>query len=155
MWTVSNSAGEHRAELRAHLDEDVVLVCRSGVRATQAGQSLAAVGLPSLRVLTGGILAWQAAGAPVNRGAPRWDLERQVRLVAGLTVLISVVLSVLVPPLRYVAGVMGAGLAVAALTNTCLMGRLLARLPYNRDARCDLAVIVSQLRDAVPASSRP
>lgn len=140
---------EHRAELRAHLDEQVVLVCRSGARATQAGHSLAEVGLPNVKVLTGGMLAWQQqSGAPVNHGRPRWDLERQVRLVAGTIVLVSVLASLLVPGLQWVAALMGAGLAVAALTNTCALGMLLARLPYNRRGSCDLDTIVGQLRDA-------
>ena len=88
---------EHRAELRAHLDDDIVLVCRSGARATQAGQTLAEAGLPHLKVLGGGMLAWQTAGAPVTEAAPRWDLERQVRLVAGSIVLISILASIFVP----------------------------------------------------------
>ncbi|BCB90002.1 rhodanese-like domain-containing protein [Phytohabitans suffuscus] len=137
---------EHRDELLEHLDEDVVLVCRSGARATQAERSLAQAGLPNLRVLDGGMVAWQAVtGAPVNRGRPRWDLERQVRLLAGSIVLTSVLASSLFPAARWVAGLVGAGLAVAALTNTCAMGMLLARLPYNRGSRCDLDGIVGQL----------
>jgi rhodanese-related sulfurtransferase len=139
---------EHRAELRAHLDDQVVLVCRSGVRATQAGQTLAEVGLPNVKVLDGGMLAWQHTDAPVNRGRTRWDLERQVRLVAGIIVLSSVLGSLLVPGLQWVAALIGAGLTVAALTNTCAMGMLLAKLPYNRStSSCDLNTIVGQLRD--------
>ena len=71
---------EHREELSTHLDDDVVLVCRSGARASQAEQVLAGVGLPNLRVLDGGILAWEQAGGEVRRGTRRWELERQVRL---------------------------------------------------------------------------
>ncbi|MGV9809970.1 rhodanese-like domain-containing protein [Micromonospora chersina] len=138
---------EHREELRNHLDEDVVLVCRSGARATQAEQALAGVGLPNLKVLDGGILAWQAANAPIKRGAPRWDLERQVRLVAGSIVLASVLGSVFVPQLKWVAGFIGAGLTFAAVTNTCAMGMMLGKLPYNRGASCDLDTIVGQLRE--------
>jgi rhodanese-related sulfurtransferase len=146
---------EHRAELLAHLDDDVVLVCRSGARATQAEQSLAQAGLPNLKVLDGGILAWQEAGAPVNRGRPRWDLERQVRLVAGSIVFAAVLLSVPVPGAQWSAAAIGGGLAVAAVTNTCAMGMLLSKLPYNRGAACDLDTIVGQLRDAAPAGGRP
>ncbi|MFI7547428.1 rhodanese-like domain-containing protein [Actinoplanes sp. NPDC049599] len=139
---------EHRAELRAHLDDQVVLVCRSGARATQAGQTLAEVGLPNVKILDGGMLAWQHTDAPVNRGRSRWDLERQVRLVAGVIVLSSVLGSLLLPGLQWVAALMGAGLTVAALTNTCAMGMLLAKLPYNRGtASCDLTTIVGQLRE--------
>ncbi|GAA4229713.1 rhodanese-related sulfurtransferase [Streptosporangium album] len=57
---------EHRTELRAHLDEQVVLICRSGQRAGQAEQVLAGAGLPNLRILTGGITTWQAAPAPTS-----------------------------------------------------------------------------------------
>ncbi|PGH45265.1 sulfurtransferase [Micromonospora sp. WMMA1996] len=138
---------EHREELRNHLDEDVVLICRSGARATQAEQALATVGLPNLKVLDGGMLAWQAANAPVNQGRPRWDLERQVRLVAGSIVLASVVASVFVPGLKWVAGFIGAGLTFAAVSNTCAMGMLLSKLPYNRGASCDLDSVVGQLSD--------
>ncbi|MEH1016174.1 rhodanese-like domain-containing protein [Micromonospora sp. CPCC 206060] len=145
---------EHREELRNHLDEDVVLVCRSGARATKAEQTLAGVGLPNVRVLTGGIMAWQAANAPITQGAPRWDLERQVRLVAGSIVGVSVLASVFVPGLKWVAGLIGAGLTFAALTNTCAMGMLLSRLPYNRGASCDLDTIVGQLRTGTTARVR-
>jgi rhodanese-related sulfurtransferase len=144
---------EHRAELRAHLDDQIVLVCRSGARATQAGQTLAGVGLPNVKILEGGMVAWQDAHAPVQRVRPRWDLERQVRLVAGIIVLAGVLGSLLLPGLQWVAALMGAGLTIAALTNTCAMGMLLAKLPYNRGtASCDLTTIVEQLRD--PGSRR-
>ncbi|MEW2383962.1 rhodanese-like domain-containing protein [Micromonospora sp. NPDC047707] len=145
---------EHREELRNHLDEDVVLICRSGARATQAEQALAGAGLPNLKVLDGGMLAWQAADAPTTWGTPRWDLERQVRLVAGSIVLVSVLASVFVPGLKWVAGFIGAGLTFAAVTNTCAMGMLLGKLPYNRGASCDLDTIVGQLRDGATAGRR-
>jgi rhodanese-related sulfurtransferase len=136
---------EHRDELRNHLDEQVVLVCRSGQRAGQAEQALAGAGLPNLRMLTGGITAWQAAHAPVITGTPRWDLERQVRLIAGSIVLLAVLASTLVEPAKWVAAFIGAGLAFAALTNTCAMGMLLAELPYNRGPRTDLDQVVTAL----------
>ncbi|MEV5412802.1 rhodanese-like domain-containing protein [Thermopolyspora sp. NPDC052614] len=142
---------EHRSELRRHLGQ-VVLVCRSGTRAAQAERVLAEAGMANLRVLDGGLLAWEAAGAPVSRGRPRWDLERQVRLVAGVLVLASVLGGLVVPGLEWLAAAIGAGLAVAALTNTCAMGMLLARLPFNRVAACDAEAIVARLvRDGRPA----
>ena len=136
---------EHRDELLRHLDEDVVLVCRSGNRARQAESLLAAAGLPNLHVLDGGMQAWESAGQPVRRGRPRWDIERQVRLVAGTLVLAGVLGSLAVPALVWLSAAVGAGLALAALTNSCVMGSLLSRLPYNRGATCDLDTIVGQL----------
>ena len=75
---------EHRDEILAHIDEDVVLVCRSGQRAAQAEGTLRAAGL----------------------------------------------------------------------TNTCAMGMLLARLPYNRGAMCDVRAVVAQLVDAPPGKAK-
>ncbi len=139
---------EHRAELSDHLDDEVVLVCRSGARAGQAETLLADSGLPNVHVLEGGLTAWQAAQAPVNRGPARWDLERQVRLVAGSLVLGGVVGSVFAPRLKWLSAAVGGGLAVAALTDSCAMGALLSKLPHNRDASCDLGSVLAQLGDA-------
>ena len=139
---------EHRDEIRTHLDDDVVLVCRSGQRAAQAEQTLHETGLANVHILDGGMNAWEAAGLSVKRGDPRWDLERQVRLVAGLIVALSLLASILVPGLKWIAFGIGAGLVFAALSNTCTMGMLLAKLPYNRGATCDARTIVAQLVDA-------
>lgn len=142
-----DTLGEHRDEICRHLTEPVVLVCRSGNRAAQAERKLAEAGLTSVHVLAGGIAAWESAGAPVRRGRARWDLERQVRLVAGSLVLGGVVASAFFGPAKWLAGAVGAGLATAALTNTCTLGMLLARLPYNRGASCDLDSVVARLTD--------
>jgi rhodanese-related sulfurtransferase len=139
---------EHRDEL-ASATGPVVVVCESGRRAEQAEGRLAGAGLPSVHVLDGGVAAWEAAGHPLVRpepgGAP-WALERQVRLVAGGIVAAAVAASVVWPPARFVAGAIGAGLVVAALTDTCAMGMVLARLPWNRrSGTCDLPTVVAPL----------
>ncbi|MFE7045607.1 rhodanese-like domain-containing protein [Streptomyces atratus] len=137
---------EHRNELLAHLDEDVILVCRSGGRAAQAEKALAEAGLPNLRVLEGGINAWEMAGAPANRGADRWDMERQVRLVAGSIVLATGVVGLFVPGAHLIGTAVGAGLTYAALSNSCAMGVLLSKLPYNRGPRTDIRSVIAELR---------
>jgi rhodanese-related sulfurtransferase len=144
---------EHRDEIAQHLDENVVLICRSGQRASTAGQTLRDAGLPNVSILEGGMTAWQDKGFGVRRGAQRWDLERQVRLVAGSIVLSSVLGSIAAPKLKWVAAAIGAGLTTAALTNTCAMGMMLAKLPYNRGASCDAQSIVEQLIGSTQTSS--
>lgn len=109
-----------------------VIVCRSGARAEQACRTIAEAGRDDLRVLEGGLLAWEGAGETVERGPEHWDLERQVRLVAGSLVLAGVLASLAYRPAVLLSGGVGAGLTFAALSNTCAMGSLLARLPYNR-----------------------
>ena len=138
---------EHGDELRTHLGDDVVLVCRSGARATQAETVLATTGPGNLHVLSGGITAWEAAGGPLTRGAQTGELERQVRLVAGSIVLAGVLASTVAPWAKWLSAGIGAGLAGAALTNSCAMGMLLSKLPYNRRNAPDMGVVLRELRD--------
>lgn len=148
---------EHRAELGGPEGDPIVLVCRSGRRAAQAEALLHEHGLDRLHVLDGGVEAWAAAGLPLRHldpGAAPWPLERQVRLVAGGLVATAITASVRWPAARYAAGAVGLGLVVAAATDTCAMGRALARLPYNRRAAsCDLPLVVSALTEPSEAHS--
>jgi rhodanese-related sulfurtransferase len=126
----------------------LLLICQSGNRAERARTALNKAGLADVVVLNGGMNAWIAAGAPVNRGRPRWTLERQVRLVAGSIVLASAVASLWIPAVVLVAAFVGAGLAFAALTDTCAMGLLLARLPYNRARGVNVETALTRLRSS-------
>lgn len=112
----------------------VYVVCRSGTRATQAAERLQQFGHPDVRILEGGLQAWVAAGHAVERGASRvWSLERQVRGVAGGLVLVGVLLAWLVHPgFVVLAAFVGVGLVFAAVTDTCGMGMVLARMPWNQ-----------------------
>lgn len=126
-------------------DREAVLVCRSGQRSTKAQNLLRTAGLNGGRVLQNGILDWESQGFSVDRGAQRWDLERQVRLVAGSVVLSSVLGSIVVPRLKWLAAGIGGGLTYAALSNTCAMATMLSKLPYNRGATLDAETVLSRL----------
>lgn len=123
---------EHATQFAARLDRRTVLVCQSEARATQAQQRLTGAGAENLHVLNGGVPGYVSAGGQVARGRARWTMDRQVRLTAGSIVLASIVVSLRVPAARFLAGGIGAGLTVAALSNTCTMSRALSLLPYNR-----------------------
>ncbi|MEV6234705.1 rhodanese-like domain-containing protein [Saccharopolyspora shandongensis] len=143
---------ERKAELAAKHDDPVVLVCGSGVRAEDASTLLAAAGLGRLTVLAGGINAWDQQGAPVVRGAGKWAMERQVRLVAGSLVLTGVLASVVAPKMKWLAGFIGGGLTFSALSNTCAMARVLSLLPYNRTPAQDAPTLLAALTaDDAPA----
>lgn len=125
----------------------MVLVCQSGARAAQAAGTLAGAGLSDVVVLDGGMNSWVSAGAPVRREEnAKWALERQVRLVAGGIVASSIVGSVRFPKLRFLAGGVGAGLVFAAVSNTCAMGNMLMKLPYNRSVDADVESAIARLR---------
>jgi rhodanese-related sulfurtransferase len=137
---------EHASAISAVVGEPVVLVCRSGARARQAEQSLGTMELPSLHILDGGLSAWDAAGLPVNRGRQRWGLERQVRGVAGTVALAGALGGLLAwSPLGLIAAAVGAGLMFSAITDTCGLGLLLGKLPYNRGAGCDVGTVLRDL----------
>jgi len=112
--------------------DSCVLICRSGNRASQAAEKLASIGLPSLCILEGGIQAWESAGLPLERGAKTMSLERQVRIAAGTLVFVGAALGYFVNPAWIaLSGFVGAGLVFAGITDTCGMGLLIARMPWN------------------------
>jgi rhodanese-related sulfurtransferase len=142
-----DTLAEHGAEIRAGVAEPVVLVCRSGQRARKAEEALKAAGMDNLHVLDGGVAGWLSAGEPVIEGTPRMSLERQVRVAAGSLVAVGAFLALLVNPLfAAVPALVGSGLAIAGLTDTCMLGMALARLPYNRPATCDVSAMVRALK---------
>jgi rhodanese-related sulfurtransferase len=121
------------AQLRKSADQPLYVICRSGGRGGQACEKLQAAGLTNVVNVEGGTLAWDAAGLPVTRGKKAMSLERQVRIAAGSLVLIGVILSLTVHP--YLIGLsafVGAGLVFAGVTDTCGMGMILARMPWNQ-----------------------
>lgn len=48
-------------------EHEMVIICRSGNRSGRAAQALAAAGFTNVMNLTGGMLAWNAAGLPIER----------------------------------------------------------------------------------------
>jgi len=125
----------HAPQLAAGRSRSVPLyvICRSGSRGKQACEKLQAAGFTQAVNVEGGTQAWEQAGLPVVRGKKAISLERQVRIAAGLLVLTGSILGYVVSP--YWIGLpafVGAGLAFAGITDTCGMGMLLARMPWNQ-----------------------
>ena len=61
------------------------------------------------------------------------SLERQVRIAAGFLVLMGAVIGHFVHLGGYgLSAFIGAGLVFAGVTDTCGMGMLIARMPWNR-----------------------
>jgi rhodanese-related sulfurtransferase len=125
------------SELKARAaGTEVVLICRTGRRATAGVEQLLNEGVTECRVLEGGLTSWVEAGLPVNRGPQAVSIERQVRMVAGALVAAGSILSALVSPwFVVIPAFVGIGLVVAGITDTCAMGMLLARLPWKRAPR--------------------
>lgn len=142
---IHNSKLMPLSNFEKHADEidhakPVYLMCRSGNRARQAADRLLRKGFTDVHVIEGGMQAWKEANLPIIKGESKvWSLERQVRFTAGSIVLIGVLLSVFLwQPLIWISGFIGAGLVFSALTDTCGMGMVLARMPWNQQKNCDV-----------------
>ena len=109
------------------------VICMSGKRGEKACEALVKAGYSDVVNVEGGTRAWVAAGLPVNRGRKVMSLERQVRIAAGFLAFLGGTLALTVHP--YWAGLsafVGAGLMFAGITDTCAMGLLIAKMPWNR-----------------------
>ena len=114
--------------------EPLTLVCRSGRRAEQARGTLAGKGFQSLTVLEGGVQAWTNGGKPLTTAAAKkpWSMERQVRVTAGSLVLAFFGLGLLTSKKLFIgAGLVGAGLVYAGVSDNCMMASVLGRMPWN------------------------
>lgn len=120
-------------KLQNGASEPLYLICRSGGRGKQACEKLIAAGQSNVVNVEGGTLAWEQAGLPLVRGQKAMSLERQVRIAAGSLVFAGTVLSYFVHPYWIgLSGFVGAGLVFAGITDTCAMGMLIAKMPWNR-----------------------
>lgn len=118
---------------RTTSDAPLYVICRSGSRAKQAIEKFRAIGFENLVNVEGGTLAWEQAGLPVVRGRKTISLERQVRIAAGLLGLAGTLLGAFASPwFLIVPGFVGAGMTFAGITDTCGMGMILARMPWNQ-----------------------
>ena len=113
-------------------------ICQSGGRSKKACDSMLAAGFKKAINVDGGTVACEAAGLPVVRGRKAISLERQVRITAGLLVFAGVLLSAFsgIDQIKlaglFLAGFIGAGLVFAGITDTCGMGIVIAKMPWNQ-----------------------
>ena len=125
-----------QAELstRGQPPTSIYLLCQAGRRAEMAADQLKGKVSPELCIIEGGMNAVKQSQIPITQTRKQvMSLERQVRIAAGFLVLTGVVLGTWVNPLAYgLSGFVGAGLTFAGITDTCLMGMLIARMPWNK-----------------------
>lgn len=128
------------ANLASPTNGPLYVICRTGNRASQACGKLLAAGHGHVVNVEGGTQAWDQAGLPIVRGKKAISLERQVRIAAGSLVLVGAVLGFFVSPYWIgLSAFVGAGLVFAGITDTCGMGMLLARMPWNQVPKSSLS----------------
>ena len=121
------------SQRNADANKPLYVICQSGNRSTKAVDKFIKAGFTNVVNVEGGTTAWQSAGLSIQRGKKAISLERQVRIVAGCIILVGSLLGIFVHP--YFAGIaafVGAGLTFAGITDTCGMGMMLAKMPWNQ-----------------------
>jgi len=113
------------------------IICQSGGRSRSACQKFIDAGFTNVVNVSGGTLAWNASGLPVVRGKKSVSLERQVRIAAGLLILTGIGLSFFHPYWIGLSAFVGAGLVFAGITDTCGMGIMLSKMPWNQVKSCE------------------
>lgn len=119
-------------------DKPIYVICQFGGRARRAIEKFQSAGFDNCILVEGGTQAWVDAGLPVNRGKSKViPLMRQVQIVVGSISAVGAALALwLDPRFALIPLVTGCGLLVAGLTGFCGLALLLARMPWNKTARC-------------------
>jgi rhodanese-related sulfurtransferase len=114
-------------------DQEIHVICQACGRSMKISQILETAGFTNIVNVEGGTSAWESAGLPVQKGKKVMSLERQVRIAAGSLVVIGAVVGQFVHPGGFgLSAFVGAGLVFAGITDTCGMGMMIARMPWNR-----------------------
>ncbi|MBL1112794.1 rhodanese-like domain-containing protein [Streptomyces sp. 110] len=125
----------------------LLIVCASGARSATACRRLADHGITAA-TLTGGTTAWTQLGHetqhPADTRTP-WAMDRQVRLTAGCLILAGLIAGQSWGAARWLSAGVAGGLVLSALTNTCGMAKVLAKLPHNRPRTADLEATLAAL----------
>ena len=111
----------------------IYLMCRSGKRSSQACEKFLQAGFGNVVSVEGGILAWDGAGYDVVRGKKAISLERQMRITAGMMIVIGAVCGLFVDPnWLYLSAFVGCGLIFSGITDKCPLSMVIAKMPWNQ-----------------------
>jgi rhodanese-related sulfurtransferase len=111
----------------------IYVICQSGARGAKACDILMSLGCSNVMNVQGGTRACEEAGLAVVRGKAIISLERQVRIIAGGMACVGAILALTIDPLfALIPAGIGGGLVYAGVTDTCGMGMMLARMPWNQ-----------------------
>jgi len=114
-------------------DGPVYFICKMGKRSQMACEKAEAFGVANVISVDGGTDGCIAVGLTIERGKKAVSLERQVRIAAGGMVLVGAVLAMAIHPYwAALPAMVGAGLIFSGVTDTCGMGMLLMKMPWNR-----------------------
>ncbi len=117
-----------------HPSEDILLLCKSGARATQGAQQLEQAGFSNVHIVKGGMDACRKAGLEIQRDRKVIPIQRQVFIAAGLFLLAGLGLSLINPWFMALVWFAASMLVVAGATGFCPMAIMLKVMPWNKAA---------------------
>jgi rhodanese-related sulfurtransferase len=132
---------EFSAEKVPSTNKKIVIHCRSGARSAAACERLLE-DMPNANVynLEGGILAWAKCGYNSKNSVstkPCISIERQIFIIVGTFVFIGTLLGYFANSLfLIIPAFFGAGLVFAGTTGCCMMAKMLAHMPWNKNSSC-------------------
>ena len=110
-----------------------LLMCQSGNRAKNAQEILLKYHIEGSVVIEGGMNEYKKiAGGELIKNKKRMLLERQVRIAAGLLILLGLGLSLIHQGFLLLSAFVGCGLIFAGITDYCGMAMLLLKMPWNK-----------------------
>lgn len=118
----------------------IIFQCLKGMRGQKACSIVGDDMLAGYDIynIEGGINAWKDAGLPVvsassSASVSNDEIFRQVQIIIGLFILVCVFIGQRGFPEAFTAaGVIGALLALAGVTGTCMLGIILRKMPWNK-----------------------
>lgn len=116
------------------LDDCVYILCQAGKRAEIAAYKLESDGGLEVIIIEGGTQACKKIQLEMSEPISNViSLERQVRILAGILVVLGAVLGfALDANFHYFSAAVGAGLIFAGISDICLGGIFLSKMPWNK-----------------------
>ena len=113
-------------------NDEVHVICQSGGRSMKVCHKLEAAGFEKVVNVEGGTSAWLDTNLPsvVERRLYPW--KGRFALLRVLVVIGAALGHFVAPGWFGLSAFVGAGLIFAGVTDTCGMGMLIARMPWNR-----------------------
>lgn len=111
----------------------VYVICQSGVRSKKALEKIDAPDSLDVICIQGGLNAIPKSDFQRTRGEGPISIQRQVQITAGSLVVLGTLLGALSSHwFLLLPALVGVGLIVTGVSNSCMMGLLLAKAPWNR-----------------------
>ena len=114
-----------------NLVKPLVFICHSGKRSLQACERLIAAGEVEVKTLEGGTVACVQAGLPITRGRKSISIPSQVSMITGGLSTLGAIGSFWNPLWSVLPALMGAGLLYSGITDSCMLGNILSKMPWN------------------------